>query len=544
MENKCNKSVIDSLNSLQEYAEKFEERIGNTDEEAKKKEEDFVKKYLQSQQKLSIQEQIAETLRQAKIKEDQKKRELEEKRKHEEVLQEILSSQLEEYERDFHVFDSFEESLAAFHLEELEMDQLAKETQLIIEREEKKRREKEELLKMLQEKEEERKRIEAEEQAEAEKAMKEKIFKELQLLNMLQSSGTKEKVKGDEMQREDEILKKEKEERETERRRLEEEKKIEERMKMKCVQEEARKMTFASAMKDFLKSQIKRTKNHVKKDNTKSEEPKDLKVVDKSEKLKNILEDDKRKAEELQRKRQDEEETMMKARQEEEMRKAEVFEELKKFEHEKKIRDLEKKEKEVVQELPTFDRKCANLLPILAKFEHLAALNKEEQRTNKRIKRREKKSVMKRSRQILYQLKSVVIKRSSSNTKIQEKETESFPAENKESMKNYLLSHILFDKHENIKSSEDTHEDSNNIRETETATDAYFDIYKKSMEEYFKCLDDNHSTDKKFSSERSTKKTNFSNIDDIKKILESENNSSENKNNKNQTVGVKVNFLL
>merc|ERR1711894_866607 len=73
---------IESLNSLKTYAAQYKDRIGSKSEEQKKKEEDFVKTYLQKNKTLSIQEQIAETLRLAKIKEIEKKN-LEQKNKKE-----------------------------------------------------------------------------------------------------------------------------------------------------------------------------------------------------------------------------------------------------------------------------------------------------------------------------------------------------------------------------------------------------------------------------------------------------------------------------
>ena len=86
---KSNHAVIESLDNLQTYATQYKDRLGSKNEEQKKKEEDFVKAYLQKNKTLSIQEQIAETLRLAKIKEDEKKK-LEQERKKRKLLRTLF----------------------------------------------------------------------------------------------------------------------------------------------------------------------------------------------------------------------------------------------------------------------------------------------------------------------------------------------------------------------------------------------------------------------------------------------------------------------
>ena len=75
-------------------------------------------------------------------------------------------------------------------------------------------------------------------------------------------------------------------------------------------------------------------------------------------------------------------------RREEEQKRSEMFEEQRRYEHEKKIRELEKLERtqtcndnlECVRGEPG-----TSLLPLLAKFEHLAKLSKEEEKASRRI---------------------------------------------------------------------------------------------------------------------------------------------------------------
>ena len=49
---KSNKAVLDSLNNLTNYASQIETRLDTKTDEEKKKEDDFVKKYLQQSKSL------------------------------------------------------------------------------------------------------------------------------------------------------------------------------------------------------------------------------------------------------------------------------------------------------------------------------------------------------------------------------------------------------------------------------------------------------------------------------------------------------------
>ena len=88
---KSNTAVIESLNNLHDYASQYKERLGQKDEEQKKKEDEQIQKYLQRNKNMSIQEQIAETLRQAKIKEEAKKNEEQKKKKDKELAEMIVT---------------------------------------------------------------------------------------------------------------------------------------------------------------------------------------------------------------------------------------------------------------------------------------------------------------------------------------------------------------------------------------------------------------------------------------------------------------------
>ena len=86
---KSNTAVIASLDSLKDFASKYEDRINIQCEEEKKKDDSFVKEYLKKNKKISIQEEIARTLQQAKLKEEEKRKLEAEKLKNKRELENI-----------------------------------------------------------------------------------------------------------------------------------------------------------------------------------------------------------------------------------------------------------------------------------------------------------------------------------------------------------------------------------------------------------------------------------------------------------------------
>ena len=529
-----NHAVIESLNSLQTYAAQYKDRLGSKSEEQKKKEEDFVKSYLQKNKTLSIQEQIAETLRLAKIKEDEKKK-LEQKRQREkEIVENIDRSQLEFYSMEIETIDRIEEDVAQFIADQIKMERDARETQIIIEREEKKRKEKEELLFHLRKQEEERKIKLALERAKAEQEMKEKIMRELQIL---QSSAKKDssRIKEDEKQRESERLKKEKEEQEKEELKQAEKKRLAELEKRNLVKEEAKKITFLSAMKDFVKQKTNIKKKECVKESSElignNEESKE-EAKEQCEKLRIMLEHDRQISMELQDKRKKEQEKLALSRRQEDERRAQLYEEVKRLENEKRLKQLEKLENESKREGESFGNKPAiertMLLPLLHKFEQLSKLAKEEEVVIKRVKR-EKKRLQAKSKSKLLLNKVIASIPKSLNNVSGVKEIKNDLNSTKDEMKNYLISHILFDEGEGVHSLEKEVIKSQELKIKECQDNELelesklFETYKQNMEEYLGIV----CEDKHFDQGCQSNKVSTLDVKKIKPALKSTNKLKE-----------------
>ena len=275
---------------------------------------------------------------------------------------------------------------------------------------------------------------------------------------------------------------------------IEEEKREIERQRILKVREEARQMSFASAMKDFIKSKVIKTRKEKVQTPKKKEKPVTV-VEDRALKLMKILKDDKRVAEELLKRKEMEEEAEREARKEEEQKRSEMFEEQRKYEHEKKIRELEKMEREqscIDSHEVVSTVKSTALLPLLAKFEHLAKLSKEEERASRRISRKERKAATRKSKQILCKIKEAV-KKSASQIKISTNEDQEL-SKTKSDMKNYLLSQVLFDRQENLITVSRQEEEEKASEEVQQNLDQkYFEMYKQNMEDYLQLFDDDKS---------------------------------------------------
>merc|ERR1711976_725949 len=127
--------------------------------------------YLRKNKTLSIQEQIAETLRLAKIKEIEKKNIEQKNKKEKEIVENIARCQLDSYLLEIETLDRIDEEIAQFIVDQVKMERDAMETAIIIEREDKKRKEKENLLFHLRQEEQARKEKLAAERAKAEQEM-------------------------------------------------------------------------------------------------------------------------------------------------------------------------------------------------------------------------------------------------------------------------------------------------------------------------------------------------------------------------------------
>ena len=181
-----NAAVISALDSLQNFAAKYQEKKCDKSEEEKKREEMIVKENVRKASKMTIQEQIAETLRLAKEKEAEKERVQREIKRNKEENEMIVSTIQEVTESEWLKFNSWDELVFDFHEEKIRMDILAQETQAIMIREEKKRQEKQQLLEMAREKERENQRLAEEVKMKAELEMKKKIMEELDKIRQLQ----------------------------------------------------------------------------------------------------------------------------------------------------------------------------------------------------------------------------------------------------------------------------------------------------------------------------------------------------------------------
>ena len=388
---KSNTAVIASLDSLQDFALKYEDRINTQREEEKKKEDSFVKEYLKNNKNISIEEQIAQTLRLAKIKEDEKRKLEAEKLKHKRELENINEATVDFFTWELGLMTKYEEVVGQYVEELVIMETLERETNLIIEREERKRREKEELLERCRLQEAERARAAEEERRLAEKEMKEKILAELQSLQEMESKFALKIKKAEEEKQTVQTQENLPENQETI---CEERKKAAETVKL--VEAEAKRMTFTAAMKDFVKQKVNKKKTEPKESAAvvKTDEKDRSDIEEKqNEKLRRIIEDDKRRSEEILEKRRYEEELYNALRKEAEVRQTEFYEEMRKEEQRNKINSLTSctiESKQVDLNKMDFEKQInrSMLLPLLARFEQLSRINVLTEKISKNQKRK------------------------------------------------------------------------------------------------------------------------------------------------------------
>ena len=546
-----NHAVIESLNSLQTYAAQYKDRLGSKSEEQKKKEEDFVKTYLQKNKTLSIQEQIAETLRLAKIKEIEKKNLEQKNKKEKEIVENIARCQLDCYLLEIETLDRIDEEIAQFIVDQIKMERDAMETAIIIEREDKKRKEKENLLFHLRQEEQARKEKLAAERAKAEQEMKERIMRELQIMQSLAKKDCL-RIKEDEKQRERERLKKEKEEQEKEELKLAEKRQIAEIEKRTLVKEEAKKMTYLAAMKDFLKEKTNKNKKESNKESSEliehKEELKD-EANEQCDKLKIMLEHDKQISLELQNKRKKEKEKLLLSRRQEDERRVQLYDEVKRLENERKRKQLEKLNYESKGECfgnkPAMERTM--LIPLLRKFEQLSKLAKEEEVAVKRVKTEKKRLKAKTKSKLLLNKVIASIPKSMNNVDDIKNKCKSDGNSTKDEMKNYLISHILFDEGEGVHSLEkeaafesqspQTKEDQVNDLELESKQ---FETYKQNVEEYLGIVCQDKKIDQGNKSTFDVQKVEpaFKSTQKLKETFKSEQPTQKENSKKNSMINV------
>ena len=545
-----NHAVIESLNSLQTYAAQYKDRLGSKSEEQKKKEEDFVKTYLQKNKTLSIQEQIAETLRLAKIKEIEKKNLEQKNKKEKEIVENIARCQLDCYLLEIETLDRIDEEIAQFIVDQIKMERDAMETAIIIEREDKKRKEKEDLLFHLRQEEQARKEKLAAERAKAEQEMKERIMRELQIMQSLAKKDCL-RIKEDEKQRERERLKKEKEEQEKEELKLAEKRQIAEIEKRTLVKEEAKKMTYLAAMKDFLKEKTNKNKKESNKESSEliehKEELKD-EANEQCDKLKIMLEHDKQISLELQNKRKKEKEKLLLSRRQEDERRVQLYDEVKRLENERKRKQLEKLNYESKGECfgnkPAMERTM--LIPLLRKFEQLSKLAKEEEVAVKRVKTEKKRLKAKTKSKLLLNKVIASIPKSMNNVDDIKNKCKSDGNSTKDEMKNYLISHILFDEGEGVHSLEKEAFESQSPQTKECQVNdlelesKQFETYKQNVEEYLGIVCQDKKIDQGNKSTFDVQKVEpaFKSTRKLKEIFKSEQPTQKENSKKNSMINV------
>merc|ERR1711892_1629777 len=240
-----NAAVISALDNLQSYAAKYQGR--NMD----KKEEMLVKENVKKATKMTIQEQIAETLRLAKEKEAEKNRIQTEIKQNKEENAKIIFTIQEFEESECLKMSNWDKDIIEFYEEDLRMEILTKETQEIIEREEKWRKEKQQLLERAREKERENQRLVEDAKLKAEQEMKAKIMEELRKMTQLQENHSS-KIKEEEGKKRNErevAIQKENEEIRITQLKDEDERKQKEFLKIQKVSEEAKKLNQEAAIK-------------------------------------------------------------------------------------------------------------------------------------------------------------------------------------------------------------------------------------------------------------------------------------------------------
>ena len=545
-----NHAVIESLNSLQTYAAQYKDRLGSKSEEQKKKEEDFVKTYLQKNKTLSIQEQIAETLRLAKIKEIEKKNLEQKNKKEKEIVENIARCQLDCYLLEIETINRIDEEIAQFIVDQIKMERDAMETAIIIEREDKKRKEKENLLFHLRQEEQARKEKLAAERAKAEQEMKERIMRELQIMQSLAKKDCL-RIKEDEKQRERERLKKEKEEQEKEELKLAEKRQIAEIEKRTLVKEEAKKMTYLAAMKDFLKEKTNKNKKESNKESSEliehKEELKD-EANEQCDKLKIMLEHDKQISLELQNKRKKEKEKLLLSRRQEDERRVQLYDEVKRLENERKRKQLEKLNYESKGECfgnkPAMERTM--LIPLLRKFEQLSKLAKEEEVAVKRVKTEKKRLKAKTKSKLLLNKVIASIPKSMNNVDDIKNKCKSDGNSTKDEMKNYLISHILFDEGEGVHSLEKEAFESQSPQTKECQVNdlelesKQFETYKQNVEEYLGIVCQDKKIDQGNKSTFDVQKVEpaFKSTRKLKEIFKSEQPTQKENSKKNSMINV------
>lgn len=511
-----NAAVISSLDSLKNYAARYHERE-NTTEEEKKKEETIVKENVKKATKMTIQEQIAETLRLAKEKETEKLRVGKEFKLKKEEDEKIVSAIQEFTESEWLDISYWEESKIDFYTEEIQMEILAQETQAIIEKEEKRRKEKEQLLEMLREKERENQRLAEEAKLKVEQEMKAKIMEELDKIRQLQECQSL-KIKEDENKKDNEreiARQKEVEDERMTQMKDEEERKRKEYLKIQKVSEEAKKMTQEAALKAMCNEE---SSNQMKQENNIIEHEKDVDNKDmfdekkqRGEEIRLILEGDRKIASAILEKRRLEEEEFCKIRKEAETRRSEEIEQQKKKDHQIKIDKISPTKQENThkkEDRLERPKKSLSSNPLARKFEELAllAINENQLQNDLKMKRQKsrlkKQSILNKSKQILNKISQKL--RRSQNIEHMSKEniTENngfhnveinIEEERKQAMQNYLISQVLFDGKEDVKSMPVVQE--MEITECENRNEpdddfelkkqqAFFDAYKQNMEEY------------------------------------------------------------
>merc|ERR1712106_317246 len=305
----------------------------------KKKEEMLVKENVKKATKMTIQEQIAETLRLAKEKEAEKNRIQAEIKQNKEENAKIVFTIQEFEESECLEMSNWDKDIIEYYEEYLRMEILTKETQEIIEREEKWRKEKQQLLERARKKERENQRLVEDAKLKAEQEMKSKIMEELRKMTQLQENHSL-KIKEEEGKKrnEREVAKqKENEEIRITQMRDQDERKQKEFLKIQKVSEEAKKMNQEAAIKAIDIEEKNQQRKQEQKRIEKERPDENVQLIKEPQKrgdeIKLMLEEDRKIASAILDKRKLEEEEFCWMKKEAEKRRAEELEQQKKKDH-------------------------------------------------------------------------------------------------------------------------------------------------------------------------------------------------------------------
>jgi len=324
-------------------------------------------------------------------------------------------------------------------------------------------------------------------------------------------------------------------------------------MKIQKVSEEARKMNHEAALKALC------TKDIISQGKSEGKEPEENTCnekltnenLQKGDRIRLKLEEDQKIAAAILQKRKLEEEEFCLMKKEAEMRRVDELEKEKKRVQKMKIDQLTlNKNQDTTAQSNNFERPkiIFSNNPLIRKFEELAliALNEKQLQKDLQVKkekhRLKKHSVLNRSKQIL----TKVVRKFKGSQKISETSgetniTKSAEVEDgegrKKEMQNYLISQVLFNGKEDVKSVPKIEEDYTRENEKQVNLDkfelkkeeAFFEAYKQNMEDYLEFVCEENKSKGKAKKKTETQKKLNQNCIDIKLMKSQFENQNDDK---------------